>query len=127
MRAFLSNSQIEYLLNAFGEKLVIVQDGVSITITAIFEQDELFFDDSQTTVTYFSAKSGIKLNSTFTIDNTEYLVNRIDDDTSGISNYHYIRKIDLEAVSYTHSDAADDLTRVDLGGRRIIKKKRGWG
>lgn len=96
MKAFLSNSQIEYLLNAFGEKLVIVQDGVSITITAIFEQDELFFDDSQTTVTYFSAKSGIKLNSTFTIDSTEYLVNRIDDDTSGISNYHYIRKIDLE-------------------------------
>ncbi|MBC4911693.1 hypothetical protein H8K92_19330 [Klebsiella pneumoniae] len=96
MRAFFSNSQLEYLLNAFGEKLVIVQDGVSITITAIFEQDELFFDDSQTTVTYFSAKSGIELNSTFTIDNTEYLVNRIDDDTSGISNYYYIRKIDLE-------------------------------
>lgn len=96
MKAFLSNSQIEYLLNAFGEKLVIVQDGLSITITAIFEQDEFFFDDSQTTVTYFSAKSGIKLNSTFTIDKTEYLVNRIDDDTSGISNYHYIRKIDLE-------------------------------
>ncbi|HAV1640162.1 TPA: hypothetical protein JG881_004321 [Enterobacter hormaechei subsp. xiangfangensis] len=96
MKAFLSNSQIESLLNAFGEKLVIVQDGVSITITAIFEQDELFFDDSQTTVTYFSAKSGIKLNSTIIMDNTEYLVNRIDDDTSGISNYHYIRKIDLE-------------------------------
>lgn len=96
MRAFFSNSQLEYLLNAFGEKLVIVQDGVSITITAIFEQDELFFDDGQTTVTYFSAKSGIQLNSTFTIDNTEYIVNRIDDDTSGISNYHYIRKNDLE-------------------------------
>ncbi|QTV81778.1 hypothetical protein KAT64_17750 [Klebsiella oxytoca] len=96
MRAFFSNSQSESLLNAFGEKLVIVQDGVSITITAIFEQDELFFDDSQTTVTYFSAKSGIKLNSTFKIDNIEYVVNRIDDDTSGISNYHYIRKIDLE-------------------------------
>ncbi|MCM7135553.1 hypothetical protein [Enterobacter cloacae] len=96
MRAFFSNSQLEYLLNAFGENLVIVQDGVSITITAIFEQDELFFDDSQTTVTYFSAKSGIQLNSTFTIDNTEYIVNRIDDDTSGISNYHYIRKNDLE-------------------------------
>jgi hypothetical protein len=96
MKAFLSNSPIESLLNAFGEKLVIVQDGVSITITAIVEHDELFFDDSQTTVTYFSAKSGIKLNSTFTIDNTEYQVNRIDDDTSGISNYHYIRKIDLE-------------------------------
>src|SRR5665811_1144782 len=27
-------------------------------------------------------------------------------------------------VSYTHLDAADDLTRVDLGGRRIIKKKK---
>src|SRR5665811_782569 len=27
------------------------------------------------------------------------------------------------AVSYTHSDAADDLTRVGLGGGRIIKKK----
>ncbi|PUB66701.1 hypothetical protein DBZ47_26865, partial [Escherichia coli] len=25
------------------------------------------------------------------------------------------------------SDAADDLTRVDLGGRRSIKKKRGGG
>ncbi|EPR9136645.1 hypothetical protein ACU9GP_001322 [Cronobacter sakazakii] len=96
MRAFFSNSQLESLLNAFGEKLVIVQDGVSITITAIFEQDELFFDDSLTTVTYFSAKSGIKLNSTFTIDNTEYVVNRIDYDTSGISNYHYVRKVDLE-------------------------------
>ncbi|MCE3114619.1 hypothetical protein LXD80_02230 [Enterobacter sp. ASE] len=96
MRAFFSNSQLEYLLNAFGEKLVIVQDGVSITITVIFEQDELFFDDSQSARTYFSAKSGIKLNSTFTIDNAEYIVNRIDDDTSGISNYYYIRKVDLE-------------------------------
>ena len=27
-------------------------------------------------------------------------------------------------VSYTHSDAADDLLCVDLGGRRIIKKKK---
>ena len=30
----------------------------------------------------------------------------------------------MNAVSYTHSDAADDLTRVDLGGRRVIKKKK---
>ncbi len=29
----------------------------------------------------------------------------------------------LVTVSYTHSDAADDLLCVDLGGRRIIKKK----
>ena len=28
-----------------------------------------------------------------------------------------------EAVSYTHPDAADDTPCVDLGGRRIIKKK----
>ena len=27
------------------------------------------------------------------------------------------------SVSYTHPDAADDLLCVDLGGRRIIKKK----
>ena len=26
-------------------------------------------------------------------------------------------------VSYTHSDAADERSSVDLGGRRIIKKK----
>ncbi len=31
---------------------------------------------------------------------------------------------DLEAVSYTTSDAADDTPCVDLGGRRIIKKKK---
>ena len=30
----------------------------------------------------------------------------------------------LTSVSYTHSDAADDLLCVDLGGRRIIKKKK---
>ncbi len=29
----------------------------------------------------------------------------------------------VNTVSYTHSDAADDLLCVDLGGRRIIKKK----
>lgn len=96
MRAFFSNSQSESLLNAFGEKLVIVQDGVSSEITAIFEQDELFFEDTKTTVTYFSAKSGIKLQSTFTLDGEEYVVNSIDDDMSGISNYHYLKKIDLE-------------------------------
>ena len=28
------------------------------------------------------------------------------------------------SVSYTHLDAADDLLCVDLGGRRIIKKKK---
>ena len=33
----------------------------------------------------------------------------------------YVTTQIIFAVSYTHSDAADDLTRVDLGGRRIIK------
>jgi len=96
MRAFFSNSQSESLINAFGENLVIVQDGKSLTIKAIFEQDEIFFEDTQTTIAYFSAKSGIKLYSTFKIDNEEYSVNRIDDDLSGISNYYYIKKVDLE-------------------------------
>ena len=30
----------------------------------------------------------------------------------------------LASVSYTTSDAADDTLRVDLGGRRVIKKKK---
>ena len=30
----------------------------------------------------------------------------------------------LNAVSYTQSDAADERSSVDLGGRRIIKKKK---
>ena len=29
-----------------------------------------------------------------------------------------------EPVSYTHPDAADERSSVDLGGRRIIKKKK---
>ena len=28
------------------------------------------------------------------------------------------------SVSYTHSDAADERSSVDLGGRRILKKKK---
>lgn len=95
MRAF-KNTQCDVFLNAFGENLVIVQDGKSLTIKAIFEQDEIFFEDTQTTIAYFSANSGIKLHSSFKIDNEEYSVNRIDDDLSGISNYYYIKKVDLE-------------------------------
>ena len=36
------------------------------------------------------------------------------------------RQNDTDCLLYT-SDAADDLTRVDLGGRRLIKKKRRRG
>ena len=31
--------------------------------------------------------------------------------------------LDMEAVSYTHLTPADERSSVDLGGRRIIKKK----
>ncbi len=34
------------------------------------------------------------------------------------------QKWSLDPVSYTHSDAADEGLGVDLGGRRIIKKKK---
>lgn len=98
MRAFFSNSQSESLINAFGEDLVIVQDEKSLTIKAIFEQDEIFFEETQTTVTYFSAKSGLKLNSTFIINGEEFRINRIDDDRSGISNYYYIKNVDLREI-----------------------------
>jgi len=98
MKAFFSDSQGESLLSAFGENLVIVQDGKSLTIKAIFEQDEIFFEETQTTVTYFSAKSGLKLNSTFIIDGEEFRINRIDDDRSGISNYYYIKNVDLREI-----------------------------
>lgn len=43
MREF-SNSQKKVLLNSFGEDLVIVQDGVTSTVTVIFEQDEGFVE-----------------------------------------------------------------------------------
>jgi len=98
MKAFFSDSQGESLLNAFGENLVIVQDGESIAIKAMFEQDEIFFEGVQVTITYFTAKSGLKLNSTFSIDNTEYKINRIEDDLSGISNYYYIKNVDLREI-----------------------------
>ena len=35
-----------------------------------------------------------------------------------------IHIMSISAVSYTHSDAADEEDSVDLGGRRIIKKKK---
>lgn len=96
MRAFNTGQQMA-LLNAFGENLVIVQDGVSKTITAILEQDEIFFEETQSTVNYFSAASGeVSLHSTFILNGITFQVNRIDDDLSGISNYHYIEKINLD-------------------------------
>src|SRR5665811_1632588 len=47
--------------------------------------------------------------------------------TTAVSNRHGILcqvTIDCLACLLYTSDAADDLTRVDLGGRRIIKKKK---
>ncbi|HBY1804770.1 hypothetical protein CIW62_14395 [Enterobacter cloacae] len=97
MREF-SNSQTKALLNSFGEDLVIVQDGVTSTVTVIFEQDEIFFEDTQSTENYFTSKSGLAIGSTFERNGTTYIVNRIEDDLSGISDYHYIQQIDLEDI-----------------------------
>ncbi|HDH0712150.1 hypothetical protein AAHD65_13385 [Enterobacter hormaechei] len=97
MREF-SNSQKKALLNSFGENLVIVQDGVTSTVTVIFEQDEIFFEGTQSTVDYFTSDSGLPLGITFERNGTTYIVNRIEDDLSGISDYHYIQQIDLEDI-----------------------------
>lgn len=97
MRGF-SNSQKKALLNSFGEDLVIVQDGVTTTVTVIFEQDEIFFEDTQSTVNFFTSNSGLPTGITFERNGTTYIVNRIDDDLSGISDYHYIQHIDLEDI-----------------------------
>lgn len=45
MRAFI-NTQKNQFLDAFGENLVICQNGVASTVTAIFERDEIFFEDT---------------------------------------------------------------------------------
>ncbi|EPB3479042.1 hypothetical protein ACRFZU_000514 [Escherichia coli] len=95
MRAF-SKTQAKTLLNAFGEKLTIVQNGVETEYTVIFEHSEFFFEDTQIVETYFTSYEGIPLDSTFKIKGIEYQVNRIEDDLSGISDYYYIQKIDLD-------------------------------
>ena len=38
--------------------------------------------------------------------------------------YYYQYRNKMRSCLLYTSDAADDLTRVDLGGRRIIKKKK---
>ncbi|HAW1366258.1 hypothetical protein Q0T90_18420 [Escherichia coli D10:H20] len=97
MRGF-SNSQKKALLNSFGENLVIVQDGVTSTVTVIFEQDEIFFEDTESTVNYFTSESGLPVGTTFEHNGTTYIVNRIDNDLSGISDYHYIQQVNLEDI-----------------------------
>ncbi|WP_224688700.1 hypothetical protein [Escherichia fergusonii] len=97
MRGF-SKAQKRALLDSFGEDLVIVQDGVTSTVTVIFEQDEIFFEDTQSNVNYFTSESGLPVGTTFERNGTTYIVNRIDDDLSGISDYHYIQHIDLEDI-----------------------------
>ncbi|CZR83274.1 hypothetical protein CDFC105_43997 [Clostridioides difficile] len=44
-------------------------------------------------------------------------------DTSGVSYVNEKLNLFKDCLLYT-SDAADDSLRVDLGGRRIIKKKK---
>ena len=43
---------------------------------------------------------------------------------SNLKSFYEIEKTLDEAVSYTHLTAADERSSVDLGGRRIIKKKK---
>ncbi|EEV6014762.1 TPA: hypothetical protein RU934_003630 [Escherichia coli] len=97
MRGF-SKAQKRSLLDSFGEDLVIVQDGVTSTVTVIFEQDEIFFEDAESTVNYFTSETGLPVGITFEHNGTTYIVNRIDDDLSGISDYHYIQQINLEDI-----------------------------
>lgn len=63
----------------------------------IFEQDEIF-EGTQSTVDYFTSDSGLPLGITFERNGTTYIVNRIDDDLSGISDYRYTQQIDLEDI-----------------------------
>ncbi|WP_370553602.1 hypothetical protein [Edwardsiella tarda] len=79
-------SQIECLINRFGTDIRINTQ----TVRVIFEQDIVFFDENtQTTVQYFTAKSGVaQVGSTFFYGDT-YRITRIEDDLSGISNFYY--------------------------------------
>lgn len=47
---------------------------------------------------YFTSDSGLPLGITFERNGTTYIVNRIDDDLSGISDYRYTQQIDLEDI-----------------------------
>ncbi|WKS80404.1 hypothetical protein NHU85_11670 [Edwardsiella tarda] len=60
------------------------------TVRVIFEQDVIFFDENtQATVQYFTAKSGVaQVGSTFFYGSI-YRITRIEDDRSGISNFYY--------------------------------------
>ena len=46
------------------------------------------------------------------------------DDSNKVQEVYVSKGDTVKAVSYTHSDAADERSSVDLGGRRIIKKKK---
>ncbi|WP_370550836.1 hypothetical protein NMD63_05645 [Edwardsiella tarda] len=80
-------SQVECLIDRFGTDIRINNK----TVKVIFEQDIIFFDENtQTTVQYFTAKSGsgVAVGSTFFYGDT-YRITRIEDDLSGIANYYY--------------------------------------
>ena len=52
----------------------------------------------------------------------EFVLENVWDENTRISDHNPLGKVPCLCLLYT-SDAADDSLRVDLGGRRIIKKK----
>ncbi len=98
-------------------KLIYTDDEKSFSLPAI----QTYFRENKINhyVTRHHAAFGERFIRTF----KNMLYKRIDNDIKA-DVYINPQWIDYIAVSYTHSDAADDPLCVDLGGRRIIKKKK---
>lgn len=87
-RAFNHNDAL-ILLNTFGEDLVMDDK----TIKIIHEQEELVFEDTIVQQNYFTTLSNsVIVGQRFHINSTEYIVENIQDDLSGLVNVYY-RKV----------------------------------
>ncbi|MEI7342231.1 hypothetical protein WCT87_12185 [Pectobacterium brasiliense] len=74
------------LLNTFGEDLVL--NGK--TIKTIHEQEEVVFEDTIVQQNYFTTlKDSVKVGQRFHINSTEYVIENIQDDLSGLINVYY--------------------------------------
>lgn len=74
------------LLNTFGEDLVL--NGKTIKI--IHEQEDVVFEDTIVQQNYFTAlRDSVKVGQYFHINNTEYFIENIQDDLSGLVNVYY--------------------------------------
>src|SRR5665811_2583436 len=88
------------------------------TISRIITEDNDLFHEEKSEI----FQSGLNSTTYQQIDDTSARVNGNNWHTQIICNPYYTAYFTV-CLLYT-SDAADDLTRVDLGGRRIIKKKK---